>query len=64
MFRPSFCNVYMGLGDKDQAFEWFNKTVEENSLQDCLAQVDPRFDSLRSDPRFERSAAAAMKLVS
>jgi TolB-like protein/DNA-binding winged helix-turn-helix (wHTH) protein/Tfp pilus assembly protein PilF len=44
--------TYMGLGDKDQAFEWFNKTLDENPYRLAFIKVNPRFDSLRSDPRF------------
>jgi hypothetical protein len=45
--------AYVLLREKDQAFPWFNKAVEERS--DCMVMlaVDPRLDSLRSDPRFQ-----------
>jgi eukaryotic-like serine/threonine-protein kinase len=45
--------AYVFLRDKDQAFRWFDKAVEERS--DCMVvlAVDPRLDSLRSDPRFQ-----------
>jgi len=48
----SFALIYMGLGDKDQAFEWLNKTFDENPYRIAFIKVNPRFDSLRSDPRF------------
>jgi TolB-like protein/Tfp pilus assembly protein PilF len=47
-----FALIYMGLGDKDQAFEWFNKTFDENPYRIAFIKVNPRFDRLRSDPRF------------
>lgn len=47
-----FALVYLGLGEKDQAFEWLNKTFEENPYRISFLKVNPRFDSLRSDPRF------------
>jgi tetratricopeptide (TPR) repeat protein len=47
-----FALIYMGLGDKDRAFEWLNKTFEENPYRISFIKVNPRFDSLRSDPRF------------
>ncbi|HLN99197.1 MAG TPA: tetratricopeptide repeat protein [Pyrinomonadaceae bacterium] len=47
-----FALIYMGLGDKDQAFEWLNKTFDENPYRIAFLRVNPRFDSLRSDPRF------------
>jgi TolB-like protein/Tfp pilus assembly protein PilF len=59
----AFAMIYMGLGDKDQAFEWFNKTFEENPYRITFLKVDPRFDSLRSDPRFD-ALLRRMKLVS
>jgi serine/threonine protein kinase len=45
--------AYVLLREKDQAFRWFDKAVEERS--DCMVvlAVDPRLDSLRSDPRFQ-----------
>jgi TolB-like protein/Tfp pilus assembly protein PilF len=47
-----FALLYMGLGEKDLAFEWFNKTFDENPYRISFINVNPRFDSLRSDPRF------------
>jgi tetratricopeptide (TPR) repeat protein len=45
--------AYVLLGERDQAFRWFDKAVEDRS--DCMVAlaVDPRLDSLRSDPRFQ-----------
>jgi hypothetical protein len=44
--------AYVLLREKDRAFRWFDKAVEDRS--DCMVvlAVDPRLDSLRSDPRF------------
>jgi tetratricopeptide (TPR) repeat protein len=47
-----FALVYIGLGDKDQAFVWLEKTCEERLDVLWDIQVGPRFDRLRSDPRF------------
>jgi TolB-like protein/tetratricopeptide (TPR) repeat protein len=43
--------VYIGLGDKDSAFEWLGKAVEARDFNLNL-KVDPIYDSLRSDPRY------------
>ncbi len=45
--------AYVLLKEKDRAFRWFDKAVEDRS--DCMVvlAVDPRLDSLRSDPRFQ-----------
>lgn len=43
--------VYAPL-DKDEAFRWLAKAFETPSLQPLSLKVDPRFDPLRTDPRF------------
>ena len=45
-------NVYIGLGDKDQAFAWLEKAYEERSNYVAYLKVFPIVDPLRSDPRF------------
>jgi eukaryotic-like serine/threonine-protein kinase len=44
--------VFSGLGDKDQALTWLEKTKEERDPWATSLKVEPMFDSLRSDPRF------------
>ena len=44
--------VYIGLGDKDQAFEWLDKAYAERSYYLTSLRSNPVFDSLRSDARF------------
>ena len=44
--------IYAGLGEKDEAFAWLEKAYEERSFQLQWLNVEPRWDSLRSDPRF------------
>jgi serine/threonine protein kinase/tetratricopeptide (TPR) repeat protein len=45
--------VYIGLGEKDQAFEWLSKALEERSGFLVYIKCDRRFGGLRSDPRYE-----------
>jgi tetratricopeptide (TPR) repeat protein len=44
--------IYVGLGEKDQAFEWLEKAFAERDEGLLYLKVDPLLDSLRSDPRF------------
>ena len=46
--------IYAGLGEKDQAFAWLEKAYRERADYTlCYLKVEPRFESLRSDPRFQ-----------
>jgi tetratricopeptide (TPR) repeat protein len=45
--------VYIGLGDKDQAFAWLEKAYAAHSNDMSNLQADPTFDPLRSDPRYQ-----------
>jgi serine/threonine-protein kinase len=44
--------IYVGLGEKEQAFEWLEKAYRDHSPWLIWLNVDPRFDKLHSDPRF------------
>jgi eukaryotic-like serine/threonine-protein kinase len=45
--------AYVAMGQNDEAFRWFQKALADRS--DCmpLVKVDPRLDSIRSDPRYQ-----------
>ena len=47
-----FASIHTGLGDKDQAFAYLEKAYDVSHPGLALVNVDPKFDSLRSDPRF------------
>jgi len=48
----SIALIYAGLGEQDQAFAWLDKAYEQRAFQMQWIKIDPRWDSLRSDPRF------------
>jgi tetratricopeptide (TPR) repeat protein len=43
--------IYIGLGEKDLAFEWLHRAIDQKDLAVFL-KSDPLYDPLRSDPRF------------
>jgi len=45
--------IYAGLGDNDRAFEWLEKAYEERAILMISLQSNPKWDSLRTDPRFK-----------
>jgi TolB-like protein/lipopolysaccharide biosynthesis regulator YciM len=44
--------AFMGVNDKDQAFSWLEKAVSDHAGRLMFLNVEPRFDSVRSDPRY------------
>ena len=44
--------TYARLGEKEKALEWLERDYEERKSLGTLLNVDPAFDSLRSDQRF------------
>jgi TolB-like protein/tetratricopeptide (TPR) repeat protein/class 3 adenylate cyclase len=44
--------VYNGLGDRDEALSLLERACEERDVRLTLLKVDPRWDSLRGNPRF------------
>jgi tetratricopeptide (TPR) repeat protein len=49
----SIADVYLGLGDRDKAFEWFEKCYQEHANAMVWLDVAPEYDALHSDPRFQ-----------
>jgi TolB-like protein len=45
--------IYAQAGDKDKALEYLEKTYQRREHWMAYLQVDPRFDSLRGDPRYD-----------
>jgi len=45
--------LHAALGDTDHAFEWLVRACDEHSEHVPYLKVNPRLDSLRSDPRFD-----------
>jgi hypothetical protein len=46
--------VYTALGDVDSAFSWLETAVAERCFWLVFLAVDPIYDRLRADPRFDR----------
>ena len=46
--------VHAGLGDKSEAFRWLDKAYDERSHWLVWLSLDPRWNDLRGDPRFDQ----------
>ncbi|MGA8493226.1 MAG: hypothetical protein WB711_22585 [Terriglobales bacterium] len=46
--------AYIGLGNIDQAVRWLEKAHSEHSSSLTALKVDPTYDPLRGDSRFQK----------
>jgi len=46
--------IYVGLGDREQAFTWINLAINDHYGWLIELKTDPRFEVLRADPRFPK----------
>jgi serine/threonine protein kinase len=49
----AFAYLFAGLGEKDRAFSYLEKAYEDRDSGLTYLQIQPAFDPLRSDPRFQ-----------
>jgi len=49
----SLALIYVGLDERDQAFAWLEKAYEQRAFQLQWIKLEPRFDRLQSDRRFQ-----------
>ncbi len=49
----SIAVIHLGLGEKDQTFEWLEMAFKERSPSLARLKVDPMLASLRPDPKFQ-----------
>jgi hypothetical protein len=45
--------VYAGLKETDQAFKYLQMASEDRSYWMCWLVIDPRFNTIRGDPRYQ-----------
>jgi serine/threonine-protein kinase len=58
-----FAWIQFALGETDLGFLWMQKALEDRSFDLISIKVDPRFDALKGEPRFE-TIARRMGVVS
>jgi serine/threonine-protein kinase len=50
--RYNIAVVHLALAEQDEAFAWLEKAYEEHDVLVSFLKVDPKWDPVRSDPRF------------
>ena len=46
--------IYFSLGEKDKAFEWMNRSIDEKDFWLVSLRLDPIWKSMQTDPRFNQ----------
>ena len=49
----AFAMIYLGLGEKGKALDWLDKSYQDQESACWYLTVDPIYDSVRKEPRFE-----------
>ena len=49
----AFALSYNGLGETDEAIAWLVKGLEQQDIRMTLLTIDPKWNNLRSDQRFQ-----------
>ncbi len=49
----AFAMIYVGLGEKQKALNWLEKSYEDQESACWYLTVEPIYDSVRSEPRFQ-----------
>jgi hypothetical protein len=46
-------HIFIGLGDTNGALDWLEKAYDDRDFSLTTLKVEPAFDSLRREPRFQ-----------
>jgi serine/threonine-protein kinase len=49
----AFADIYLGLGLKEKALDWLEKSYQDQESACWYLKVDPIYDSVRNEPRFQ-----------
>jgi len=49
----AFASIYLGLGEKEKALDWLDKSYQDQESACWYLTVDPIYDSVRNEPRFQ-----------
>jgi len=49
----AFADIHLGVGEKEKALDWLEKSYEDQESACWYLKVDPIYDSVRNEPRFQ-----------
>ena len=45
--------IYFQLGENEEGWKWLEKAYDERAYMLIFIKIDPFYDNIRSDPRFQ-----------
>ena len=61
--RLNLSLAYSAIGDKESAIEWLENSVTKGWIHYKLIEIDPRFDIIRQDPRYQAEIEKMKSMV-
>ena len=49
----AFADIHLGLGEKEKALDWLEKSIRTRRSACWYLKVDPIYDRVRTEPRFQ-----------
>ena len=49
----AFADIHLGLGEKQKALDWLEKSYQDQESACWYLKVDPIYDRVRNEPRFQ-----------
>src|SRR5881392_1977293 len=49
----AFADIHLGLGEKEKALDWLEKSYQDQESACWYLKVDPIYDRVRNEPRFQ-----------
>ena len=49
----AFADIHLGLGEKEKALDWLERSYQDQESACWYLKVDPIYDSVRNEPRFQ-----------
>src|SRR5438046_3310136 len=49
----AFADIHLGLGEKEKALDWLEKSYQDQESACWYLKVDPIYDNVRNEPRFQ-----------
>src|SRR5438132_4868376 len=49
----AFADIHLGIGENEKALDWLDESYQDHESDDRYLKVDPIYDNVRNEPRFQ-----------